>query len=144
RSLNPGPLSILFPLLDGAFALPRRLQGQVVIVAAHGHRPPRPARTVETTTTGLAVFARELDLDDLIGAFIDRRSPALPCTDRWAGRSLAVPVELKAVGSKSLPCLRLPPVVRPRGSQEIDAVVTPASDQQLRIEIASINEMNVR
>ena len=71
--LNPGPLGILLPIGGGGFALPGRLQGQVMIVAAHGDRAPGTARTEQTALTGAAVFARESNLDDLSGAVIDRR-----------------------------------------------------------------------
>ena len=108
--------------------MPGRLQGQVMIVAAHGERAPGTARTEPTALTGAAVLAREFKLDDLIAVVIDRRCPTHTGAARGTQRLVALPVKLKAVDSKALSRPRLPVVIKPRGAQEIDFVVPLAGD----------------
>src|SRR5215217_8557973 len=77
--------------------LPPFLERFVLLLRPDGDRPPgvplrRPDALVAAGTAP-AVFGGELDLDDAVGAFVDRRRPADAGFPPGAGRPLPLPID---------------------------------------------------
>jgi hypothetical protein len=80
-------------------------------------------RTQGTTGTALTVRAGEFDLDDLILAVVNGRSPADTGVALGAGGLLGLPIEVKLARREAHLRLRLPFDIRARGANQIDTIV---------------------
>src|SRR5690348_11357249 len=106
--------------------LPGLLERMIVQLLTHRDGATRVARRVRTQRaagTGLAISHREFDLDDRVLAVIQRRGPADTGFALGAGGLLSGPVDLKLARGEARLLLRLPVVIRPRGSYQINFIV---------------------
>ena len=148
------------PLRDGSFhagspsierfeflglgALASTLEGFVVQLATQGDAStlvPSGVRTQRAAGTGLAVFDRELDRDDLILAVIESGRPTETGMAFGTRGLLGVPVNVKLTCREARLLLGLPAVISSRGSNQINSIVFLALVQQLGINVAGIHQM---
>ncbi len=95
----------------------------MVFLDAHRDCPAWGLGTVFLERAGLAIFHRELDLDDLIIVAIKRRRPTQACTSSRASGFLCVPINLEATGIKALLLFSLPLVIGSGRCDQIDPVL---------------------
>ena len=91
-----------------------------------------------------AVGARELDLDHIVRAVVDRRCPAVARAPGGAGRLLPLPVDLELLGGEALARPGLPAVIAAHWPEQFDVVLVPAGDQQFGVEEAGVDDMHAR
>jgi hypothetical protein len=94
--------------------------------------------------TGATVGAGKLDLDDLVIPIINTRGSAYTGMACQTGRALSVPVNHKLTDIKATLDMGLPADILARWPPECDTIVAPARRQELRIEIAYIDDVTAR
>src|SRR5690349_8297077 len=94
--------------------------------------------------TGLAVFGREFNLDDLVGSVVDRWGPATARVSLWACGLLVFPVDEKMIGIETLVLIGLPLMIAARRTDQINLVVLLTLEQQFGIHVACIHNMLLR
>src|SRR5713101_8006865 len=87
---------------------------------------------------GLTDFGGEFELDDLIGAVIDRLGPATTDVSLWTDGLLSLPVDEEVARIKTLLLTGLPAVIGACGTNEIELVVLLALHEQFGIRVACI------
>src|SRR5919109_2525926 len=96
---------------------------------------------MRTWTTG---SVGKLDLDDLVIPIVDRRGPAYTGMTCRTGGMLLLPVDHKPTHIEAALDMGLPADILACGPPELHAVIALARREQLRIEIARINDMAAR
>ncbi len=91
-----------------------------------------------------AVLGRELDLDHLVRALIDRWRPAEAGPARGARRPLVLPVDCEVLRVEALPRPGLPAVVAAGRAKQLDPIILPARHQEFGIEKAGVDDMDTR
>jgi hypothetical protein len=91
--------------------------------------------------TGLTVFGREFNLDDLVGSVVDGRGPATAEVSLWARGLLVFPIDEKMIGIEALLLIGLPLMIAAGWTHQIDLVVLLAREQQFSIDLAGIDTM---
>ena len=91
----------------------------------------------------MTVLDGEFDLDDLILAVVNGRSPADTGVALRAGGLLGLPIDVKLARRETHLLLSLPFDIRARGANQIDTIVLLTAVQQLGIDIACIDQMLV-
>jgi hypothetical protein len=91
--------------------------------------------------TGLTVFGREFDFDDLVGSVVDRWGPAEAFVSLWASGPLVFPIDEEVIGIEASLLIGLPLMIPARWTHQVDLVILLTLDQQLGIHIAGIGNM---
>ena len=95
------------------------LQSIVLFFGSDRDRPTHITNRVGTepqARTGLTVFGRKFNLDDLVGSVIDSWGPATACVSFWACSLLVFPIDKKVISIEACLLIRLPLMV-PAGSR---------------------------
>src|SRR5262245_3627704 len=90
------------------------------------------------------IFGRELYLDNVVGALVNRWRPADTGFSLRTGCLLLIPVNLEVLGVKTSPFLRLPLIILACRSKEVNTVLILAVNHKFRIEKPRINNMGIR
>src|SRR5262249_49880945 len=94
--------------------------------------------------TGLTVFRREFNLDDLVGAVVDGWGPATARVSLGAGRLLLLPIDEKVISIEAFLLTGLPLMIAAGWTHQIDLVVLLALEQQFGIHIPGIDNVLFR
>lgn len=84
---------------------------------------------------------REFDFNDLVGAVVDRWSPATADVPLWTCGLFRLPIDEEVAGIKAFLLASLPPIIGSRGTNEVDVVVLLAVHQQFGIHIPGIDNV---
>ena len=87
---------------------------------------------------------RKFNLDDLVGAVVDRWSPATAGVSLWASGLLVFPIDEKVIGIKAFLLIGLPLMVAAGGTHQINLVILLTLHEQFGIHIAGIHNMLLR
>jgi len=101
RPFNPGTLGIELGKCLGFFLLSPLLQGLVLLLGTNGDGASGIAygvRTQGARWAALTIGGRELDLDDLVGAVVNGRSPTAAFVSFQTCCLLLFPIDEKVVG----------------------------------------------
>ena len=110
----------------------------------NGDRAALPVGTQRSMHTHLAIPAHEFDHNRLVLAHIDRWRPT---ATRPASRTcpmMSLPIDREIGRRKALGFRRLAPIIAPHRTQKIEVLALFTLDEQFRIDIAHINEMDRR
>ena len=113
----------------------------MLFFGTHGNGTALGLGTVSFQWTRLALFQRELDLDDLVIIVINRWCPTHTLLSCWAGRFVRLPVDLEEAFVKSLLLLSLPFVIGPGWRNQIDPVRLPTLDKLLGFRIFGVGQV---
>lgn len=91
--------------------------------------------------TGLTIFGREFNFDDLIFAVVDGWRPATARVTLRTDGLLSLPIDHELTGIKACLFACLPAVVGSRGANEIDLVVLLTLHEQLGIDISRVHNL---
>ncbi len=145
RALDAGPSRIRRRERWCDLALARRLQRVNVIVCPDRDGTARVplcrACALLAAGAGATVAPGERDLDDPIGALVDRRRPADAGAPLRADGAFPVPVDPEIGGGAAGALARLPVVVAARRPQEFDPVLDLARHQPFRVEESGVHEV---
>src|SRR6266516_5336740 len=113
----------------------------MVFLDADGDRTAWSFGTMFLERTWLAIFHRELDLDDLVVVLINRRRPTQTFTSSRAGGLLCIPINLETTGIKALRLFSLPLVISAGGCDQIDPILLTALNKLLRLCIIGVGQV---